>query len=250
MSFRRLGFSAAVAVMVVVLGQGTAKADTVEFVSWGQFSHPGTGMPGSGIGVHNSTGTSSVSVGDLSFNFTGVHSTLDITDAGNGVVGDGILGLLGVSFGQFSLPNQQSTPHELWGRLNGTQFTLFVTQLQPNPFPYEDTGSLRAQVKGTFVVTRDSTTQLNFLDVSFQSPSFFQIPDGRGYPPAIKYTLPEKIRVSLLDNNPGTSAPQGVSVVGGIESVPAPLPPVALAGAGLMALAGVARRVRRMRAAA
>ena len=246
----RVWFGAAVAAIVVVLGQGTATADTVEFVSWGQFSHPGTGTPGTGVSVHNSTATSSVSVGDLSLNFTGVHSVIDITDAGNGVLGDGILGLLGVSFGQFSLPDLQSRPDELWGRLNGTQFTLFVQQLQPSPFPYEDTGSLRAQVKGTFVVTRDSTTQLNYLDVSFQSPNSFQIPEGRGYPPAIKYTLPEKMRVSLLDNNPSTPAPQGVSVVGGVESVPAPLPPVALAGVGLMAVVGVVRRARRRRAAA
>ena len=242
MSSLRSWFFGIVAVIVIGLGQGRAKADTVEFVSWGRFTNPGTATPGTGITVNNSTGTSTVSVGDLSLNFTGVHSTLDITDAGNGIVGDGILGLLGVNFGQFSLPDKQATPpHELWGRLNGTQFTLFVTQLQPSPFPYEDTASLRAQLKGTFVVTRDATTQLNFLDVTFQSPNFFQIPEGRGYPPAIKYTLPEKIRVSLLDNNPATPAPQAASVIGSVESIPAPLPPVALAGAGLMALAGAVR---------
>jgi len=244
-------FSAAMVLTAVVLiGGAGVKADTVKFVSWGEFAHPNASIPGGGMSVSNSHGTSSISVGDLSLLFTGVNASVDITDAGNGVMHDNILGAPVVNFGLFSLPNMAARPQLDWGRLNGTQFLLFVTQIEPNPFPSIDTGSLQAQVKGTFVVTRDSTTQLNYLEVMFQDPNYFQIPEGRGYPPAIKYILPEKIRVTQLDNNPGTSAPQGAAMIGSIESVPAPLPPVALAGVGLFGLAGLLRRACRPSAAA
>jgi hypothetical protein len=249
MSLDRKFFACLMVTVVCITHSAALMADTVKFVSWGEFSHPGVGVPGSGMSVSNSHSTSSVSVGDLSLLFTGVNATLEITDAGNSVLHDNILGLPAVQFGMFSLPNSAGRPHETWGRLNGTEFTLFVTQIEPNPFPYLDTGSLQAQVKGTFVVTRDSTTQLNYLEVMFQTPNYFQIPEGRGYPPAIKYVLPEKVRVTQLDNSPNTSAPQGAPLVGSVESVPAPLPPTAVAGLALFGIAALVRRTFRGQAA-
>src|SRR5690349_1198166 len=140
---RRL--SAAMVLMAVVLiGGAAAKADTVKFVSWGEFSHPKASIPGGGMSVSNSHGTSSISVGDLSLLFTGVNASVDITDAGNGVMGDYILGAPVVNFGLFSLPSSTTRPKLDEARLHGTQFTLFVTQIEPNPFPAIATGSLHA----------------------------------------------------------------------------------------------------------
>jgi hypothetical protein len=228
------------AVLLVGFAAPAAMAETVEYRTVGVFA---AGVNG-GTVVTTASSTK-ITIGDFELTYNNVTPSTIIT-----MLPDSPITVAqNASFGEFTV-SDSSTNSLAYQAFAGTQFTLTIYQLDPDP-GLNDNGVIVGSLTGSLQASTSTETGSTIV-LNFSGSTVFQIPPaGTFYPPVVTYSVdPKTFIYGTTDNRyPGEIGGQVSAVFENPPSdTPVPLPASAWTASAL--LAGIALMNRRRAVAA